>query len=188
MKTVKIKSHFNIRDNPWNIYNGSPSVAKCNKVRKMSQENITDVVRYSALLNIPFANKLLQNDPKQIVLGNTKYLLPYYICNDLFDAFAFKPEKWSEELNAILMHCLVRETDDNSNIVIRLVTTPKDIYDKDNNIRITGKEIAVILNKYALKIVKLKSEETDNIYFIIPENIPSGKFYKNISANSIIII
>lgn len=188
MKTVKVKSHFNIHDNPWNIYNGSPSIAKCNKVRKMSQENITDVVRYSALLNIPFANKLLQNDSKQIVLGNTKYLLPYYICNDLFDAFAFKPEKWSEELNAIFMHCLIRETSDNSNIVIRLVTTPKYIYDKDKNIRVTGKEIAVILNKYSLKIVKLKSEDINNIYFIIPENVPSGKFYKNISANSIIII
>ena len=145
---------------------------KCSSIADESCEVINDLfhsadskiaIEFSAKLNIP----LFPNDgSKQIVLGTTKYLLPYTIFPSRFNMFAIKPENWTEERNLKLIQCIADRHIENN--IIRLVTTPSNLIDEKHTYRITAKEIC-ILRKNNYNFYKYDSEEFTNVYFCSKE-------------------
>lgn len=129
------------------------------------KQNLLNAIKYIAKLNIPLLPKNKSN--KQVVLGTTKYLLPYFCLKDYFEVFALGPTDWTIDKNNMLINTIIKL---NKNI-IRLITTPENLIDNDNSLRITGKELCILLNN-DYEIYKLINNEyiIENIYFIIKKN------------------
>ena len=125
------------------------------------KRNLSNAVKYIAKLNIP----LLPTKTKQVVLGTTKYLLPYFCLPEMFEVFALDPIDWSLDKNNRLINTIVK-LNENS---IRLVTTPDSLINPDNSLRITGKELCILLNN-DYEIYKLVNKEHANIYFLIKKD------------------
>lgn len=137
-----------------------PGQLECADIAKIANPiNTPSAVIYAAKLNIPLLPRM---GTKQVVLGTTKYLLPYGILSDYFITFAIKPELWTLEKNISLIECLAIKFIDNN--IIRIVTTPSDLVDEKNNYRITATEICILKN-YNYFFYKYDSEEFNNIYF-----------------------
>lgn len=136
----------------------------CKNIKKISKNN-KEAINYIAKLNVPSLPKI---GKKEIVLGTTKHLLPYYILTDYFITFAFDTNIYTENLNTILIDCIGNGYFESN--LIRIVTTPDDIIDKNTNeLRIIGKEIKYLIDNFPIKIYKLK--ETKNIYYITLSSI-----------------
>jgi len=116
-------------------------------------------IEYAARLSVPLLPK---KGHDQIVIGTTKYLLPYGILSDYFKTFAIKPELWTMEKNMFLIECIASKFINNS--IIRIVTTPNDLIDSKHNYRITANEICM-LRSYDYNFYKYDSAEFPNIYF-----------------------
>jgi len=132
---------------------------KCKSIDSRSHTGKQFALSYAAKLNVPLLPK---NGKLQIVLGTTKYLLPYAVLPTYFKTFCVKPQEWTLDKNLCLIECISKgfiESD-----VIRFVTTPKDLFDKNNSYRITAEEICVF-KKYDYRFYKYISEEFDNVYF-----------------------
>ena len=125
---------------------------------------------------------------KQVVIGNTKYLLPYFVLSDKFITLCVDNKDWSIEDNDSFIYSII-ELGHN---VIRLVTSNKDLIDK-NNLRITAVEIC-LLQDAGYKLYKLQSHR--NIYFLIhgtlqvsdnlkfiDKNIENHSIYKSINMH-----
>lgn len=116
-------------------------------------------IEYAARLNVPLLPKGGRN---QIVIGTTKYLLPYGILSDYFNTFAIKPELWTMEKNMFLIECIASQFIGHN--IIRIVTTPNELVDSKNNYRITANEICM-LRSYDYNFYKYDSAEFPNVYF-----------------------
>ena len=131
------------------------------------------------MLNIP----LLPNK-KQVVIGTTKFLLPYFL-NDKFNVFALAPKKWTLEDNNNLIHTIGEFNEP----IVRLVTTPKKLIDDNNKIRITGLELCILFKIYNYEIYEYKNNTNyyGNIYFLIKKNnkiIIDNKYLKLINKKT----
>lgn len=131
----------------------------CSSMERKFHTGKRVALEFVAKLNVPLLPKKGSN---QIVLGTTKYLLPYVILPQYFKMFYIKPEQWSLEKNMSLIECIARQYIEHS--IIRFVTTPEDLIDKKNNYRITAEEIC-LLKKYKYNFYKYNSKEYNNIYF-----------------------
>lgn len=116
-------------------------------------------IEYAAKLNVPLLPK---QGTTQIVLGTTKYLLPYTLLPKYFKLFVVNPHLWSLESNLNMIECIGKQFIHAD--IIRFVTTPEDLIDKANHYRITAEEIC-IFKKYNYKFYKYNSKEFNNIYF-----------------------
>jgi hypothetical protein len=153
-KTIKNKCHKNITNKTYKNYK---------KFTKKKQ--LSNAIKYIAKLNIPLLPKNKKN--KQVVLGTTKYLLPYFCLRDYFQVFALDPNNWSIDKNNMLINTIVKSNEN----IIRLITTPEDLINKDNSLRITGTELCILLNNNYI-IYKLTNDKTisENIYFLIKKD------------------
>lgn len=131
----------------------------CNSINRRFHTGKKVALEYVAKLNVPLMPKQGSN---QIVLGTTKYLLPYVILTKYFKMFSIKPEKWTMGMNMSLIECIAKQFIEND--IIRFVTTPADLIDKNNNYRVTAQEICM-LKQYNYNFYKYNSSEYDNIYF-----------------------
>jgi len=143
---------------------------------KKDKEN---AIKYISMLNIP----LLPNK-KQVVIGTTKFLLPYFL-NDKFNVFALAPKKWTLEDNNNLIHTIGEFNEP----IVRLVTTPKNLIDDNNKIRITGLELCILFKIYNYEIYEYKNNTNyyGNIYFLIKKNnkiIIDNKYLKLINKKT----
>lgn len=102
---------------------------------------------------------------KEVVLGTTKYLLPYYVCDEEFTTFTVPDEMWNLKLNMQFLDCLMMGVFSDSD-VIRLVTTKRDLMNEQGGLRVTAKEICYVKHKYGLKFYKLIDKEHGNVYFL----------------------
>jgi len=134
---------------------------KCKYINDISNKKEA-AIEYIAKLNVP---ALPKKDYKEIVLGSTKYLLPYYILSDYFITFAFDTNIYTEQLNTILIDCIGNGYFNSK--LIRIITTPDDTLDNDN-IKIIGKEIKYLMDNFPIKIYKLI--DATNIYYITLKN------------------
>jgi len=132
--------------------------SKCEKISKYFTSPGLNEIILCAKLNVPLIPK-----KKQIVLGTTKYLLPYIILNKYFITFAAAPKDWTLKLNYNLIECICDKYFGTN--TIRIITTPKDLVNVENNYRITGHELCLIKYKYNYNFYKLESNKFDNIYF-----------------------
>ena len=144
-------------------------VNKTNKTYKnykkfTKKKNILIAIKYIAKLNVPLMPK---SKKKQIVLGTTKYLLPYFCLTDHFEVFALDPTDWSMDKNNRLINTIVKCNEK----VIRLITLPESLINKDNSLRITGTEICILLNN-DYEIYRFVNEEKtiENVYFLIKKD------------------
>lgn len=136
MELINGKKEFNLTGSKgWD----KQKHVNCEEVQHLASEGKEDALIYIAKLNVPMLPKLTGN--KEIVLGTTKYLLPYFVLTDYFRTFAFKEDVWTEKINSLLVHCI--GTNYFQTNMIRLVTTPDDIHD-DKGLRITGKEASTV--------------------------------------------
>lgn len=134
----------------------------CKKNKKLFFEKPKLSIEYSAKLNIPL---FPTSKKKQVVLGNTKNMLPYFNLPNKFITLYMDPNKWSWELNELLINCFALNYFNTGN-VIRLLTKPSFFKNDDGELRITAKEICILKHKYNLNIYKFINKEYDNIYFI----------------------
>jgi len=116
-------------------------------------------IEYAARLNVPL---LPPKGRSQIVIGTTKYLLPYGILSDFFHIFAIKPEMWTMERNMLLIECIASQWIEHS--ILRIVTTPNELVDSKHTYRITAHEICM-LRSYDYNFYKYDSAEFPNVYF-----------------------
>lgn len=138
----------------------SPSSEQCKEIDGLfHSEDRNTAIQFSARLNIPLLPKRGSN---QIVIGTTKYLLPYAVLSDYFNMFAIKPKDWTLDRNMLLIECMALKFIDSP--IIRIVTTPSELVDEKQAYRVTAKEIC-ILNKYNYKFYKYDSNEFTNVYF-----------------------
>jgi hypothetical protein len=138
----------------------NPDKSQCDTIESLFHSEKPEVaMEFSALLNVPLLPK---KNSGQIVLGNTKYLLPYAVLHDYFNMFAIPPGEWTKERNFLLLECIALKYIDTP--IIRLITTPKDLVDEKNTYRITAYEIC-ILKTYGYSFYKLNSNEFSNVYF-----------------------
>ena len=86
---------------------------------------------------------LLFSKKKQIVIGNTKHLLPYFNLPKHFIVLCMNVKKWNWEINQLLIDCFALNYFNAGN-VIRLLTTPSSFKNEDGELRITAKEICIL--------------------------------------------
>ena len=135
---------------------------KCKKHKKLLFEKPKLSIEYSAKMNIPL---FPTSKKKQLVIGNTKNMLPYFNLPNKFITLYMNPKKWTWELNQLLIDCFALNYFNAGN-VIRLVTNPSFFKNDDGELIITAKEICILKHKYNLNIYKYINQEYDNIYFI----------------------
>jgi hypothetical protein len=132
-----------------------------NNWSKITERNNAE--NYIAKLNIPLLPK-----KKQVVIGTTKFLLPYFHLKDKFTIFAVDPKKWTIDDNNNAIHTigLLNEP------IIRLVTTPDSLFDNNNKLRITSIELCILFNIYNYEIYEYINNEEyfGNIYFLIKKS------------------
>ena len=73
--------------------------------------------------------------------------------------------------------------------IVRLVTTPENLINDNNRIRITGLELCILFKIYNYEIYEYKHNTTyyGNIYFLIKKNnkiIIDNKYLKLINKNT----
>ena len=134
----------------------------CKKNKKLFFEKPKLSIEWSAKLNIPL---FPTSKKKQVVLGNTKNMLPYFNLPNKFITLYMDPKKWNWKLNQLLIDCFALNYFNAGN-VIRLITNPSNFKNDDGELRITAKEICILKHKYNLNIYKYINKEFDNIYFI----------------------
>ena len=115
--------------------------------------------------NIPF---FPNTKNKQTVIGTSKFLLPYFYLKKYFNIFSVNVNKWTIEDNINLIHHIGILNEP----IVRLITTPKHLINKYNNLRVTSIELCVLFNKYNYKIYRFKKDTQyfGNIYFLIKTN------------------
>jgi hypothetical protein len=116
------------------------------------KKNSKIAIQYIAKLNVPLLPK-----KKQVVLGTTKYLLPYFCLPDYFNVFALDPKDWTIDKNNRLIHTIVSLNEP----IIRLITKPEHLIHEDGTLRVTGTELCILFHDY--EIYKLNA----GIYFLI---------------------
>ena len=134
----------------------------CKKNKKLFFEKPKMSIEWAAKENIPL---FPTSKKKQMVLGNTKYLLPYLNLPKQFVVLHMDPKKWSWELNKIFIDCYAWNYFNTGN-VIRLITSPKLLKNEQGELRITAREICILKHKYKLNIYKYINKQHDNVYFI----------------------
>jgi hypothetical protein len=139
-------------------YKDSDNPKKCKEITILFTLGKKEGIEYSAKLNIHLLPKT-----KEIVLGTSKYLLPYTILNKYFITFACPSNNWTLNKNYNLIHCICNKYFGSH--IIRIITTPKDLIDKNKNYRITAHELCIIKYNYNYNFYKLISDEFNNIYF-----------------------
>ena len=164
---MNITSDFNFLNTKKTWNKVKTNNKKCKYIDDISNKKEA-AIEYIAKLNVP---ALPKKDNKEIVLGTTKYLLPYYILTDYFITFAFDINIYTEQLNTILIDCIGNGYFNSK--MIRIITTPDDIVDNNNNnnndnIKIMGKEIKYLMDNFSIKIYKLI--DATNIYYITLKN------------------
>ena len=135
---------------------------KCKKHKKLFFEKPKLSIEYSAKMNIPL---FPTSKKKQLVIGNTKNMLPYFNLPNKFITLYMNPKKWTWELNQLLIDCFALNYFNAGN-VIRLVTNPSFFKNDDGELIITAKEICILKHKYKLNIYKYINKQHDNVYFI----------------------
>jgi hypothetical protein len=116
------------------------------------KKNRKKAIDYIAKLNVPLLPK-----KKQVVLGTTKYLLPYFCLPNYFNIFAVDPDDWTMDKNNKLIHTIIALNEP----IIRVVTKPSELIN-EGTLRVTSKELCILFHDY--EIYKLKDE---TIYFLI---------------------
>ena len=149
-----------------------------NKTRKTlyrwtQNKNLNKCMLYSAELNVP----MIPNNSKQVVIGNTKYLLPYFVLSHKFITLCVDNADWTIEDNNSFIYSIIGL----GHRVIRLVTSNKDLVDNKNNLRITGIEIC-LLQDAGYKLYKLQSHR--NIYFLVHDSLQVSDNLKFIDKNT----
>jgi hypothetical protein len=132
---------------------------RCKSIEARSHSGKRIALEYAAKLNVPL---LPRSGSKQIVIGTTKYLLPYAILPKYFKTFCVKPELWTLDNNLSLIECIAKRFIVSD--IIRCVTTPKELVNETNQYRVTAEEICVF-KKYKYHFYKYISNEYNNIYF-----------------------
>ena len=99
---MNITSDFNFLNTKKTWNKVKTNNKKCKYIDDISNKKEA-AIEYIAKLNVP---ALPKKDNKEIVLGTTKYLLPYYILTDYFITFAFDINIYTEQLNTILIDCI----------------------------------------------------------------------------------
>jgi hypothetical protein len=124
--------------------------------------------RISAMEYISKSNLPLLPKDKQVVIGTTKFLLPYFYLNKHFNVLAVDDSKWTIQDNNNFIHTigLLNEP------IIRLITTPGNLINKKNKLRITSIELCILFEKYNYEIFRLNTDDQyyGNIYFLIKKN------------------
>jgi hypothetical protein len=134
----------------------------CKNLKPRFSSNTKKAIQFAAKVNIPLYPRAGE---KEVVLGTTKYLLPYYVCDKEFVTFTVPDELWNLKLNMQFLDCLMMDVFSKSD-VIRLVTTRRDLMTDQGGLRVTAKEICYLKHKYQLKFYKLIHKDHDNIYFL----------------------
>jgi hypothetical protein len=174
---VDIDNHFGLSQDDCNEQGfGAPSY-NCEAEIERIFSGTQNSENFSAKLNAPLLPPIGE---KQYVLGSIKNLLPYYVLKDYFKVFGW--EEWSEESNSSAIFCLTTEIllSQNNSQPIRLVTSPFDMYYPDGDMRITGKEICSLVEKYNSKIYK--AHDYDNLYFICRGGCPRDYLYEHVTC------
>ena len=153
-KTIKQKCPKNIVNKTYKNYK-----------KFTKKKNLLNAIKYISKLNIPLLPKNKSN--KQVVLGTTKYLLPYFCLTDYFEVFALDPNDWTIDKNNMLINTIIKLNEN----IIRLITRPEFLINNDNSLRITGKELCILLNN-DYEIYKLINNEytIENVYFLIKKD------------------
>jgi hypothetical protein len=137
-----------------------PGKDVCDEINaQFHSANYNYAMRYSASLSIPLLPKAGSG---QIVIGNTEYLLPYAVLREHFNIFAIPPQEWTLDKNILLLECIALKHIDSP--IIRIMTTPTELLDKEGIYRITATEICV-LKQYGFHFYKYISDKFKNIYF-----------------------
>jgi hypothetical protein len=123
------------------------------------KRNRQDSIVYSAKQNVPLLPK---KKHKQPVLGTTQYLLPYFCLPDFFNVFVLHPNDWTIEKNNRLIHTLIYLNEP----IIRVVTKPNNLLNKDNSLRVTATELCILFNN-GYEIYQLIDKDYDTIYFLV---------------------
>ena len=134
---------------------------KCAKNIKNFFSERENTIKVAAKINIPLFPK---TECKQIVLGSTKFLLPYLVLPQHFIVLSSKPD---EKLNNTYMFCVAMDYFNKQSCAmpIRLVTTLDNMRSK-SGMRIMAKEICQLKNMYNLTFYKYTSDEHTNLYFL----------------------
>lgn len=147
----------------------SSNYKTCGKISKIAHAGKKEALEYIAKLNVPL---LPNGSEKQVVIGTTKYLLPYFILSNYFITFAFKEKVWKEELNAILIDCIGNGYFNTNSI--RVLTTISDIIRPDGSLSITGRELKYLIDFFKIKMYKLRGEE--NVYFLTNQYLNDNEY------------
>lgn len=187
MKKVILKEeNFNVLSEDVCQYDnyepGRISLADCKRLKPQFSSNTKKAIRFAATSNIPLLPRINSKEDREVVLGTSRYLLPYYVCDDLFMTFTVPDEMWNLKLNMQFLDCVLAGAFSDTDI-IRLVTTKRDLKNDQGGLRVTAKEICYIKHKYGLKFYKLLDQEYKNIFFLCFKK-PSSKC-KMISGNEI---
>lgn len=152
--------HVHVRDDDGNNI-------KCAKNMNNFFSARENTLKFAAKINIPLFPNTAKAGCKQIVLGSTKFLLPYLVLPQHFIVLSSKPDVWSEKLNNTYMFCVAIDFFNKQSCAmpIRLVTTPDNMRSK-TGMRITAKEICQLNNMYNLTFYKYISDEHINLYFL----------------------
>ena len=147
---------------------------RCKTFLTKFHTGVLEGIEYSAKLNVPLLPKI---GCKQVVIGRTKNLLPYFVLKDYFRVFVIKPTKWAMGENLQLIDCLSKKWI--SNKVIRIVCTPSELVDEHKNYRVTAEEICV-LKKAGFRFYKYNNDLFPNIYFCSKSNLNMCQEVKDI--------
>lgn len=151
----------------------------CKQMTPQFSSNTKKAIEFAAKANIPLYP---QKGQKEVVLGTSKYLLPYYVCEEDFVTFTVPDELWNLKLNMQFLDCTIMGIFSDSD-VIRLVTTQRDLFNDKGGLRVTAKEICYLKHKYGLKFYKLIDKEHDNVFFLCHKK-PNSKC-RMISGNEV---
>jgi hypothetical protein len=150
-KTIKRKCPKNISNKTYKNYK-----------KFTKKQNLSNAIEYIAKLNIPLLPK--NNSNKQVVIGTTKYLLPYFCLPDYFEVFSLDTNDWTINKNNMLINTIIKLNEN----IIRLITTPESLINTDNSLRVSGKEICILLNNdYEIYKLINNAHTIENIYFLI---------------------
>jgi hypothetical protein len=133
--------------------------------------------------NIP---KINNKNCKETVLGPLELILPYVVLNDQYNILSMSVDIWTIELNYLFLCCSIKKklpNQINCNYPIRLLlykTINKSIYDKTNKLRVTGKELCVLMNKYKIKTYIFHDGVTRDHHIIFIKTKPNNKNIKKI--------
>jgi hypothetical protein len=83
---------------------------------------------------------------------------------DYFEVFSLDTNDWTINKNNMLINTIIKLNEN----IIRLITTPESLINTDNSLRVTGKEICILLNNdYEIYKLINNAHTIENIYFLI---------------------